>query len=457
MTTKKIKPKNLYLVAIKLDIARQNIYATISEVLTHDFVGVFSIAKQENIQFRDLLKINPESYFSENLNPIKLYEAKLDKVKSEDYLKRLTNSIYLWEEKGKNKIKLIEKYLNGGTKKKDKRFCYSIIKESKFHGKNISSFLFSDKSEFSEYRPEDSWEDFKILPRNYDEDFSYYSKIIYTEDLSPHLILNFGIYNGNLFNFEILQQKMTREEISNLNARKKLSEIVEEKYDWEVNDENDLTFFMDIIQDLDLYDRLNKNSYNKWLNYRNLIGLGKDEQLDKHIFYDYFDIEDFILFFLSEDEDLEKIIKSPHYCTKKKRCQFCFSMTHKDLDVCYHCTYNEKLNIFNKINENLKSTALKTYYILILKYKELKNIHEEIKYYKIRRSYEYKKAQKWYKLNRVNKEKFNNKSKNQKQIDYLKTKIDHNKKLLESFKKILSQKGPFEYLKTNLKEVVKII
>ena len=62
MTTKKIKPKNLYLVAIKLDIARQNIYATISEVLTHDFVGVFSIAKQENIQFRDLLKINHESY-----------------------------------------------------------------------------------------------------------------------------------------------------------------------------------------------------------------------------------------------------------------------------------------------------------------------------------------------------------------------------------------------------------
>jgi hypothetical protein len=41
------------------------------------------------------------------------------------------------------------------------------------------------------------------------------------------LILNFGIYNGNRFNFEILQQKMTREEISNLNARKKLSEIVE--------------------------------------------------------------------------------------------------------------------------------------------------------------------------------------------------------------------------------------
>ena len=43
-------------------------------------------------------------FYNSLLNPIKLYEAKLDKVKSEDYLKRLTNSIYLWEEKGKKEV-----------------------------------------------------------------------------------------------------------------------------------------------------------------------------------------------------------------------------------------------------------------------------------------------------------------------------------------------------------------
>ena len=292
-----MKPKNTYLVAIKLDKTKRNIYATISEVLTHDFIGVFSIAKQENIQFRDLLKINPENYFLENLNPIKIYEAKLDKLENEDYLNRLTNSIDLWEENGKNKIKLIEKNLGSGD---DKRFSYSIIKESKFHGKSISSFLFSDKSDFIAL----GYKEGLVL---LDDDFIYFSKIIYTEDLSPHLILNFGSYINIMVNKGL--RAMTPEEISNFNARKKLSEIVEEEYGfkWDVDDETDLKYFIDIVYDINLQDRINENSYNKWLNYKNLIGL------DDWEFYKFFDIKDFILFFLSLIElffqHVNKIIK----------------------------------------------------------------------------------------------------------------------------------------------------
>ena len=432
-----MKPKNTYLVAIKLDKTKRNIYATISEVLTHDFIGVFSIAKQENIQFRDLLKINPENYFLENLNPIKIYEAKLDKLENEDYLKRLTNSIDLWEENGKNKIKLIEKNLGSGD---DKRFSYSIIKESKFHGKSISSFLFSDKSDFIAL----GYKEGLVL---LDDDFIYFSKIIYTEDLSPHLILNFGSYINIMVNKRL--RAMTPEEISNFNARKKLSEIVEEEYGfkWDVDDETDLKYFIDIVYDINLQDRINENSYNKWLNYKNLIGL------DDWEFYKFFDIKDFILFFLAENETLEKIIKSPHYCTKKIRCQFCHSMTHKDLDVCYHCNYNEKLNIFNKINENLKSTHINLYHMLIIKNKELNNIYEKIKYFETRRSYEYKKTQKWYKLNRVNEEKFNTKSEDQKQINGLEHKIDPTKRLIVSITKLLQKRGDLEYLNMDLKEV----
>jgi len=432
----KNKPKNTYLVAIKLDNTKRNIYATISEVLTHDFIGVFSIAKQENIQFRDLLKINSENYFLENLNPIKIYEAKLDKLENEDYLKRLTNSIDLWEENGKNKIKLIEKNLGSGG---DKRFSYSIIKESKFHGKSISSFLFSDKSDFIAVGQTGA-----VL---LDEDFEYFSKIIYTEDLSPHLILNFGSYQYTMVNKVI--RVMKPGEISNFNARKKLSEILEEEYGfkWDVDDEADLKYFIDIVNDINLQDRINENSYKKWLNYKNLIGL------DDWEFYKFFDYKDFILFFLAENETLENIIKSPHYCTKKRQCQFCYLMTHKDLDVCYHCNYNEKLNIFNKINENLKSTYINLYHILIIKNKELNNIHKKIKYFETRRSYEYKKTQKWYKLNRVNEEKFNAKSEDQKQINVLKNKIDSTKKLLAGVTNLLKKRGDLEYLNMDLKEV----
>ena len=432
----KNKPKNTYLVAIKLDNTKRNIYATISEVLTHDFIGVFSIAKQENIQFRDLLKINSENYFLENLNPIKIYEAKLDKLENEDYLKRLTNSIDLWEENGKNKIKLIEKNLGSGG---DKRFSYSIIKESKFHGKSISSFLFSDKSDFIAVGQTGA-----VL---LDEDFEYFSKIIYTEDLSPHLILNFGSYQYTMVNKVI--RVMKPGEISNFNARKKLSEILEEEYGfkWDVDDEADLKYFIDIVNDINLQDRINENSYKKWLNYKNLIGL------DDWEFYKFFDYKDFILFFLAENETLENIIKSPHYCTKKRQCQFCHLMTHKDLDVCYHCNYNEKLNIFNKINENLKSTYINLYHILIIKNKELNNIHKKIKYFETRRSYECKKTQKWYKLNRVNEEKFNAKSEDQKQINVLKNKIDSTKKLLAGVTNLLKKRGDLEYLNMDLKEV----
>jgi len=435
-----MKPKNTYLVAIKLDKTKRNIYATISEVLTHDFIGVFSIAKQENIQFRDLLKINPENYFLENLNPIKIYEAKLDKLENIDYLIRLTNSIGLWEENSKNKIKLIEKNLGSGD---DKRFSYSIIKESKFHGKSISSFLFSDKSEFNDMMSNNS----KIFV-NEDDDFKYFSKIIYAEDLSPHLILNFGSYI-NIWGNKVIGET-TLEERLNYKERKKLPElgmVYADGFKWDVDDESDLKYFIDIIKEFNLHDRINKNSYNKWLNYKNLIGL------DDWEFYKFFDIKDFILFFLAENENLEKIIKSPHYCTKKKQCQFCHSMTHKDLDVCYHCNYNEKLNIFNKINENLKSTHINSYHMLIIKNKELNNIYKKIKYFETRRSYEYKKTQKWYKLNRVNEEKFNTKSEDQKQINGLKHKIDSTKKLIVSVTKLIQKRGDLEYLNMDLKEV----
>ena len=435
-----MKPKNTYLVAIKLDKTKRNIYATISEVLTHDFIGVFSIAKQENIQFRDLLKINPENYFLENLNPIKIYEAKLDKLENIDYLIRLTNSIGLWEENSKNKIKLYEKNLGSGD---DHRYTYSIIKESKFQEKNISSFLFSDKSEFNDMMSNNS----KIFV-NEDDDFKYFSKIIYAEDLSPHLILNFGSYI-NIWGNKVIGET-TLEERLNYKERKKLPElgmVYADGFKWDVDDESDLKYFIDIIKEFNLHDRINKNSYNKWLNYKNLIGL------DDWEFYKFFDIKDFILFFLAENENLEKIIKSPHYCTKKIRCQFCHSMTHKDLDVCYHCNYNEKLNIFNKINENLKSTHINSYHMLIIKNKELNNIHEKIKYFETRRSYEYKKTQKWYKLNRVNEEKFNTKSEDQKQINGLKHKIDITKKLIVSVTNLLQKRSDLEYLNMDLKEV----
>ena len=444
----KNKPKNTYLVTIKLDKTKRNICATVSEVLTHDFISVFSIAKQENIQFRDLLKINSENYFLENLNPIKIYEAKLDKLENEDYLKRrkelhsinkLTNSIENWEENGKNKIKLYEKNLGSGD---DHGYTYSIIKESKFQEKNISSFLFSDKSEFNDMRA-----NVRKIFVNEDDDFKYFSKIIYAEDLSPHLILNFGSYINIWANKDI--RMMTPQERLNYKERKKISEIVEEEYGfrWDVDDEYDLKYFIDIIIEFNLQDRINENSYNKWLHYKNLIGLEDWE------FYKFFDFRDFILFFLAEYENLEKIIKSPHYCTKKRQCQFCHSMTHKDFDVCYHCNYNEKLNIFNKINENLKSTHINLYHTLIIKNKELNNIYEKIKYFETRRSYEYKKTQKWYKLNRLNEEKFNNKSEDQKQINSLKHKIDLIKKLIVSVTNLLQKSDDLKYLNMDFKEI----
>ena len=91
--------------------------------------------------------------------------------------------------------------------------------------------------------------------------------------------------------------------------------------------------------------------------------------------------------------------------------------------------------------------------MLIIKNKELNNIHEKIKYFETRRSYEYKKAQKWYKLNRVNEEKFNTKSEDQKQINGLKHKIDITKKLIVSVTNLLQKRSDLEYLNMDLKEV----
>ena len=91
--------------------------------------------------------------------------------------------------------------------------------------------------------------------------------------------------------------------------------------------------------------------------------------------------------------------------------------------------------------------------MLIIKNKELNNIYEKIKYFETRRSYEYKKTQKWYKLNRVNEEKFNTKSEDQKQINGLKHKIDSTKKLIVSVTKLIQKRGDLEYLNMDLKEV----
>ena len=57
---------NTYLVIIENNRKESKIEAVIAEVLSLEFVNLFSFAKQEKISLKKLL-ISPDKYFSENL------------------------------------------------------------------------------------------------------------------------------------------------------------------------------------------------------------------------------------------------------------------------------------------------------------------------------------------------------------------------------------------------------
>jgi hypothetical protein len=239
----------------------------------------------------------------------------------------------------------------------------------------------------------------------------------------------------------------------NNKIEKKLSDLINEQFDfkWEVSDENDLEFFLNKIKEVNLLDKLNQNSYDKWLDYKNRIGL------DEYDFKYFFDIMDFYYFFYLEGEDFQKVIKSPYHCTKKRQCKFCHSMTHADFDVCYFCSYNETLNLFNKLNDNINNSIINLYYTYLLKYKEIIKLKRELNFLTRERDAEYKESKKWYKLNIVNLDKFNNTSEYQKRIDKILPEIDHIENILEKLKINLKQKESLDYLNMNLSEVAEFV
>jgi hypothetical protein len=449
------KLNNVYLISIKLNVNKKSINAVVSEVLKKDFINIFSIAKQEEIILKDML-VDAKKYLSENLNPILFYEAKLDENENKDDLKKKINSINIWEREFENKIKLFEYSLGSAS---SNLYTYSIINESNFQGENLSSFLFSDESKFNWIgNRNDNGVDTKISILN-DDNFQYFSKIIYTEELKPHLILNTGTY------YNVWVNKVIEEDVKyyrtingtfNVNnkkeekEKKKLSDVINEQYDfkWEVSDENDLEFFINKIKEVNLLDKLNQNSYDKWLDYKNHIGLEESK------FKYFFDIMDFYYFFYLEGEDFQKVIESPNHCTKKRQCKFCHSMTHADFDVCYFCSYNETLNLFNKLNDNINNSIINLYYTYLLKYKEIIKLKKELNFLTRERDAEYKESKKWYKLNIVNVDKFNNTSEYQKRIDKILPEIDHIENILEKLKINLKQKESLDYLNMNLSEVM---
>lgn len=452
------KLSNVYLVSIKLNKNKKSLFAVVSKVLKKDFINIFSIAKQEEIILKDIL-VDAKKYLSENLNPILFYEAKLDENENKNELKKKINSIDIWESKFENKIKLFEYSLGSAD---HNFYTYSIINESNFQGENLTSFLFSDESKYESigYRNvNDVSTEMYILK---DDNFQYFSKIIYTDELKPHLILNTGTYCGNWVNKDLeggikYYKTFNGTTLRFWNGKEwvgpKLSDVINEQFDfkWEVSDENDLEFFINKIEEVNLLDELNQNSFDKWLDYKNHIGLKEYE------FKNFFDIMDFYYFFYSEGEDFQKVIESPYHCTKKRQCKFCHSMTHADFDVCYFCSYNEKVNLFNKLNNNINNSNINLYYTYILKYKEIIKLIRELNFLTRERDAEYKKSKKWYKLYIVNVDKFNNTSKYQKRIDKILPEIDHIKNILVKLKINLKQKESLDYLNMNLSEVVKLV
>ena len=312
--------------------------------------------------------------------------------------------------------------------------------------------MFSDESKFNwiGYRNENGvYSKIFILE---DDNFQYFSKIIYTEELKPHLILNTGTYYNVYVNKDLGEFKSMSGQINN-KIEKKLSDVINEQFDfkWEVSDENDLEFFINKIKEVNLLDKLNQNSYDKWLDYKNHIGL------EEYKFRYFFDIMDFYYFFYLEGEDFQKVIESPYHCTKKRQCKFCNSMTHADFDVCYFCSYNETFNLFNKLNDNINNSNINLYYTYLLKYKELIKLKRELNFLTREREAEYKESKKWYKLNIVNVDKFNNTSKYQKRIDKILPEIDHIENILEKLKINLKQKQSLDYLNMNLSEVAELV
>ena len=452
------KLNNVYLISIKLNKNKKSLNAVVSEVLKKDFINIFSIAKQEEIILKDIL-VDAKKYLSENLNPILFYEAKLDENENKDDLKKKINSINIWEREFENKIKLFEYTLGSAP---DNFYTYSIINEINFQGENLSSFLFSDESKFNwigNRYDKDVYTKISILE---DDNFQYFSKIIYTEELKPHLILNTGTYYCVMVNKDLeggikYYKTFNGTTLRFWNGKEwvgpKLSDVINEQFDfkWEVSDENDLEFFINKIEEVNLLDKLNQNSFDKWLDYKNRIGL------DEYDFKYFFDIMDFYYFFYLEGEDFQKVIESPYHCTKKRQCKFCHSMTHADFDVCYFCSYNETFNLFNKLNDNINNSNINLYYTYLLKYKESIKLKRELNFLTRERDAEYKKSKKWYKLYIVNVDKFNNTSKYQKRIDKILPEIDHIENILEKLKINLKQKESLDYLNMNLSEVAEFV
>jgi hypothetical protein len=395
---------NTYLVIIEHNRKESKIEAVIAEVLSLEFVNLFSFAKQEKISIKKLL-ISPDKYFSENLKIIKTYicESQFD-IYDQEYLNKYANNIYYWETKFENNSKSIniDRYNNLTN-------LYSFNEYFQSSKKSISDYFFSESDE-KDTRYLSDFNDFYKK----DDVFSYHYKLINVEELDPHFIINFGekiidISYGNKSLIEVnspewkwlkLEEK-EKQEKKQIKDNKIISAIKNKGFNWNIEDTSDVMFFLRKIKECDIIEQLDQESYNKWKDYK--IKIGFEESTNK----DFFDFRDFYLFFSSSDEDLNKLIKSPLFFSKKRTCNFCLSMTHSELSICYFCSFDETLNYYDKLRENFIDKNLTFKFNLI---KKIRKLHKEIKEIKIQNStlnnqknYYSQNNNKWYQFNKVNK------------------------------------------------------